>query len=103
MDGRLDEDRAYIYSVGTTTGRTVSSGATKAILALRVAPSVDNGITGTQLGDRELVNRMQLVMQDCQIVTNGVFFVELVLNPTVTIQATWEELVVHHWHNTLNQ
>ena len=90
MDGRLDEDRAYIYSVGTTTGRTVSSGATKAILALRVAPSVDNGITGTTLGDRELVNRMQLVLQDCQIVTNGVFFVELVLNPTVTIQATWE-------------
>ena len=29
-------------------------------------------------------------MRDCQIVANGVFFVELVLNPTVTIQAEWE-------------
>tara|TARA_B000000565_G_scaffold244820_1_gene212173 strand:- start:7 stop:1545 length:1539 start_codon:yes stop_codon:yes gene_type:complete len=90
MDGEYDEDRAYIYSVGTRTGRTISSGVTKAILGLRLAPTVDNGITGTQLGDRELVNRMQLVMRDCQIVTNGVFFVELVLNPTVTIQAEWE-------------
>jgi hypothetical protein len=92
MDGRLDDDRAYIYSVGTRTGRSVSSGATKAILALRVSPTVDNGITGTQLGDRELINRMQLVMQDCQIVANGVFFVELVLNPSVTIQAEWESV-----------
>jgi hypothetical protein len=90
MDGKLDSDRAYVYSVGTTTGREIGTGDTKAILALRVSPSVDNGITGTQLGDRELVNRMQLVMQDCQIVSDGIFFVELVLNPTVTIQATWE-------------
>jgi len=90
MDGRYDDDRAYVYSVGTTTGREIGTGETKAILALRVSPSVDNGITGTQLGDRELVNRMQLVMQDCQIVSDGIFFVELVLNPTVTIQATWE-------------
>ena len=92
MDGEFDDDRAYIYSIGTKTGRSVSSGATKAILALRLAPTVDNGIVGTTLGDRELVNRMQLVMRDCQIVANGVFFVELVLNPTVTIQATWESV-----------
>ena len=91
MDGEFDEDRAYIYSIGTKTGRTVSSGATKAILALRVAPAVDNGIVGS-FGSRELVNRMQLVMKDCQIVANGVFFVELVLNPTVTIQANWENV-----------
>ena len=102
MDGEYDEDRAYIYSVGTKTGRSVSSGATKAILGLRLAPTVDNGITGTTLGDRELVNRMQLVMRDCQIVANGVFFVELVLNPTVTIAADWETLVVHLLHSMLN-
>ena len=91
MDGEFDEDRAYIYSIGTKTGRTVSSGATKAILALRVSPAVDNGIVGS-FGSRELINRMQLVMKDCQIVANGVFFVELVLNPTVTIAATWENV-----------
>lgn len=91
MDGEFDEDRAYIYSVGTKTGRSVSSGATKAILALRVSPSVDNGIVGS-FGSRELINRMQLVMKDCQIVANGVFFVELVLNPTVTIASDWENV-----------
>jgi len=91
MDGEFDEDRAYIYSIGTKTGRTVSSGATKAILAMRVSPAVDNGIVGS-FGSRELINRMQLVMKVCQIVANGVFFVELVLNPTVTIAATWENV-----------
>jgi len=91
MDGEFDEDRAYIYTIGTSTGRTVASGNTKGILALRVAPSVDNGIPD-EFGTRELTNRMQLVMRDCQIVANGVFFVELVLNPTVTIQANWENV-----------
>lgn len=91
MDGEYDDDRAYIYSVGTRTGRSINSGATKAILALRVAPSVDNGIPGS-FGTRELVNRMQLVMRDCQLISNGVFFVELVLNPTVTIAANWENV-----------
>ena len=91
MEGEYDEDRAYIYSVGTKTGRNVSSGATKGILALRVAPAVDNGLTGG-FGARELVNRMQLVMRDCQIVANGVFFVELLLNPQCDTSATWEDV-----------
>ena len=89
MDGEYDEDRAYIYSVGTKTGRSVSSGQTRAILGLRLAPTVDNGIQGN-FGTRELINRMQLVLRQVEIVANGVFFVELVLNPTVTIQAEWE-------------
>jgi hypothetical protein len=91
MDGEFDDDRAYIYSVGTKTGRGISSGETKGILALRVAPAIDNGIPGPY-GTRELVNRMQLILRDCQIVANGVFFVELVLNPTVTISANWENV-----------
>ena len=91
MEGEYDEDRAYIYSVGTKTGRNVSSGATKGILALRVSPAVDNGRTGP-FGARELVNRMQLVMRDCQIVANGVFFVELLLNPQCDTSATWQDV-----------
>jgi hypothetical protein len=91
MEGEYDEDRAYIYSIGTKTGRSVSSGQTKGILALRVCPAVDNGITGA-FGSRELINRMQLVMRDCQIVANGVFFVELLLNPTVDVSSTWQSV-----------
>ena len=88
MDGRYDDDRAYVYSVGTRTGRGIGSGDTRAILALRLAPSVDNGITG-DFGSRELVNRMQLVLRGAEVAANGPFYVELVLNPTVSIAANW--------------
>jgi len=83
MDGRLDDDRAYVYTVGTRTGREINSGDTKALLALRVAPSVDNGIAG-RFGTRELINRMQLVLQAAEVSTNGSLFVEIILNPTIT-------------------
>ena len=88
MDGRYDDDRAYVYTVGTRTGRQIDSGETKAILALRVAPSVDNGIPGN-FGTRELVNRMQLVLRGAEISASGPFYVELILNPTITIAANW--------------
>ena len=88
MDGLYDDDRAYVYTVGTRTGRQIDSGETKAILALRVAPSVDNGIPGA-FGSRELVNRMQLVLRGAEISASGPFYVELILNPTITIAANW--------------
>ena len=88
MDGLYDDDRAYVYTVGTRTGRQIDSGETKAILALRVAPSVDNGIPGA-FGSRELVNRMQLVLRGAEIAASGPFYVELILNPTITIAANW--------------
>ena len=88
MDGLYDDDRAYVYTVGTRTGRQIDSGETKAILALRVAPSVDNGIPG-EFGSRELVNRMQLVLRGAEISASGPFYVELILNPTITIAANW--------------
>jgi len=91
MDGRYDDDRAYVYTVGTKTGRTIGSGDTKAILAIRVSPSVDNGIPG-DFGARELINRMQLVLRSSEIASTGKFFVELVLNPTITIAANWENV-----------
>ena len=83
MDGRYDDDRAYVYTVGTRTGRELNSGDTKALLALRVSPSVDNGIPG-KFGARELVNRMQLVLKAAEVSTNGSLFVEIILNPTIT-------------------
>ena len=89
MDGRLDNDRAYVYTVGTKTQRNISSGQTRAILALRVAPSIDNGIQGN-FGTRELINRMQLVLRQVDISATGKFFVELVLNPVPDTNNTWE-------------
>ena len=88
MDGRLDDDRAYVYTAATKRQGGIQSGQTRAIIALRVAPSVDNGISGN-FGTRELVNRMQLILSQVDISSNGKFFVELVLNPVPDIQGIW--------------
>ena len=93
MDGGFDEDRAYVYSAATKTQRGINNGDT-AIIALRVAPSVDNGIPDNY-GTRELVNRMQLVLRQVDISSNGKFYVELVLNPNIdTLHG--KMLVEHH-------
>ena len=83
MEGRYDEDRAYVYTVGTTARKSIGTGqnnSIRAILGIRVAPSVDNGISG-DFGARELVNRMQLVLRSMDVLSEGQFFIELVLNP----------------------
>ena len=91
MDGRYDDDRAYVYTVGTKLRRSIGTGGnkTRSVLALRLAPSVDNGIIGT-FGSRELVNRMQLVLRSMDVLSEGQFFVELVLNPIPTSTVDWE-------------
>ena len=91
MDGTFDDDRAYVYTVGTKTGRNIAVNDTRAILAIRVAPSVDNGITGP-FGTRELVNRMQLVIDSISVSASKTFFVEILLNPTISNAATWQNV-----------
>jgi hypothetical protein len=91
MDGRFDEDRAYVYTVGTRTRRSIGSGATRAILGLRLAPSVDNGVVGN-FGRRELINRMQLVLRALDVLSEGQFFVELVLNPIPSGTFSWQNI-----------
>ena len=90
MDGRLDDDRAYVYTVGTKLRRQIGTGGnkTRSVLALRLAPSVDNGISGN-FGTRDLVNRMQLVLRSMDVLSEGQFFVELVLNPIPTQTVDW--------------
>ena len=91
MDGTFDDDRAYVYTVGTKTRRSITNNTTRAILGLRLAPSVDNGISG-RFGTRELVNRMQLVLKALDVLSEGQFFVELVLNPIPTVSFNWENI-----------
>ena len=91
MDGLYDDDRAYVYTVGTKLRRSIGTGGnkTRSVLALRLAPSVDNGIIGG-FGRRELINRMQLVLRSMDVLSEGQFFVELVLNPIPTSTVDWE-------------
>jgi hypothetical protein len=92
MDGKYDDDKSFIFQGGMTTTVTVPRNANRyALVSLRLAPSVDNGVVGL-FGERELINRMQLTLRQMDIlaqsaatVTNrpGLFLVELILNGRV--------------------
>jgi hypothetical protein len=79
MDGRFDDDKSLVFNYGTTASVSISNNTTVPIMAIRIAPSVDNGTTGT-LGTKEIINRMQLQLVDMAAVSNGVLLVNLILN-----------------------
>jgi hypothetical protein len=87
-DGRFDEDRGYIFSY-TSTGLSISTTKQTAFL-IRLAPSVSNAIVG-DLGERELLNRAQLLLKSIAITSDGFtgstpilggIVIEGVLNPS---------------------
>ena len=86
MDGRYDDDKSLVFTAGNPSYVTNYTSSVNAVLSIRVAPSVDNGTTGT-LGVKEIVNRMQLTMRQLGITSNGAMFVRLVLNPRFVTNA----------------
>jgi hypothetical protein len=88
MDGRYDDDKSFVFTQGMTTGLGVASGGAGQAVALqsyRIAPSVSNGLIGATLGTREIINRMQMVLRQIDLFSNGQFLVTLVLNGTPNI------------------
>jgi hypothetical protein len=84
MDGRFDDDKSLIFNYGSTPLTTVTSTTqVTPILAIRVAPAVDNGTVGL-LGNREIINRMQLQLFELGIYATGPLLVNLILNGTTT-------------------
>ena len=83
MDGRYDDDKSFLFTAGMVNSLSVNAGATNALLSVRLAPSVDSGITGT-LGQRELINRMQLTLRELGVLSGGTFLISLVLNGRVS-------------------
>ena len=80
-DGMFDEDRGYLFSYAAN-GVSVSTTRQTALL-MRLAPSVSNAIIG-DLGERELINRAQLLLQGLELTSDtgtGGIIVEGVLNP----------------------
>jgi hypothetical protein len=103
MDGGYDDDKSFVFQAGMKTGVVVprSTSTRSALLSLRLAPSVDNGVVGV-LGERELINRMQLTLRQMDILSlvagtagnPGAFLVELILNPkfNTSVGNTWENV-----------
>jgi hypothetical protein len=118
MDGGYDDDKSFVFQAGMKTGVVVPRSTTtrSALLSLRLAPSVDNGVVGV-LGERELINRMQLRLRQMDVLSlvagtagnPGAFLVELILNPRFNTATgnTWENVggsslsqVCYHATNT---
>jgi len=80
MDGRYDDDKSLVFNFGMTSAITTTATTPRVILALRLAPSVDNNTIGV-LGAREIVNRMQLTLDSIGFYTTGTgYLINLVLN-----------------------
>jgi hypothetical protein len=96
MDGRYDDDKSLVFTYGQRTATTISPGATRALLAIRVAPSVDNGVAAA-FGQRELINRMQLVLRNLGISIRGSttsnILVQALLNATPSTTNTWTNAI----------
>jgi len=84
MDGRFDDDKSLIFNYGSTPLTTATSTTqVTPILAIRIAPSVDNGTIGL-LGAKEVINRMQLQLFELGIFATGPLLVNLILNGVTT-------------------
>ena len=80
MDGRYDDDKSLVFNYGTTTAVTTTSTTPIVLLALRIAPAVDNGTTGL-LGVKEIINRSQLQLLSLGLYTTGTgYLINLILN-----------------------
>jgi hypothetical protein len=80
MDGGFTADASAIYNYGMTTALTSpNSTAAVPIMAIRLAPSVDNGTTGL-FGVKEIINRLQVQFREIAVVTNVTYLIQLILN-----------------------
>ena len=97
-DGGFDEDRGYLFNYQEKEIEITTSKST--LFLIRLSPSVSNAITG-DLGERELINRAQLLLKNLEITTQGGsssqgVIIEGVLNPrnypTDPADVTWAGL-----------
>jgi hypothetical protein len=79
MDGGFDTDRGYYFNYADL-GETILANSEKTAFFLRLAPSVSNSIAGA-FGDRDLINRSQLLLQKLQIQADQSVQVYGILNP----------------------
>ena len=79
MDGGFDNDRGYFFNFSRNNFPVPANGIAQFFL-LRLAPSVSNSLIG-RLGDRELINRSQLLLRQISITSTQNCQVSLLLNP----------------------
>lgn len=91
MDGRFDDDASLIFTYGQTGTMSILANQSRALFAIRLAPSVDNGIAAN-FGQRELINRMQLKLLNLGVTTTNSgtnYLVRAYLNAVPSSETTW--------------
>jgi hypothetical protein len=85
MDGRFDDDKAYLFTAGSDdlSIATNAAGFFVPLVTLRLAPSVDSGLTGA-LGDRDIINRMQVTPNQLSVLSSQAAQIYLFLNGQLT-------------------
>ena len=99
MDGGFDFDRGYIFNYSNSHNTSGDKIGTTPITSfcLRLAPSVSNSSVG-RLGAKELLNRSQLLLQQCAVglsrgsSSSGEVVVQGIINPRNFSDATWKSL-----------
>tara|TARA_Y100000389_G_scaffold55576_1_gene51435 strand:- start:43664 stop:46600 length:2937 start_codon:yes stop_codon:yes gene_type:complete len=99
MDGGFDFDRGYIFNYSNshnTSGDKIGSTPITSFV-LRLAPSVSNSSVG-RLGAKELLNRSQLLLQQCAVgmsrgsSSSGEVVIQGIINPRNFSDANWKSL-----------
>jgi hypothetical protein len=87
MDGQFDNDRGYYFNYANTT-MSINSSTSAIAFLIRLAPAVSGGIVG-DIGNRDLLNRAQLLLQKLEVTSNINVQTTGILNPTgLTISTT---------------
>ena len=87
MDGSFDQDRGYFFNYSNTNVTFNGSNQTRNAFAIRLAPSVSNGIIG-DIGVRDLLNRAQILLQKLEVTSTNTLNTVGILNPSgVTFDA----------------
>lgn len=78
------------YSIGAATGEDINVTKNLPLISIRLAPSVDTGAPGF-LGEREIINRMQLILNQVGILSTHAGTIRLVLNGQLSSN-NWERV-----------
>lgn len=79
IDGNFDSDRGYYFNYAGIANE-IPADSSETQFFLRLAPSVSNSIAGA-FGDRDLINRSQLLLQKLQVQSDQSVQVYGILNP----------------------
>lgn len=77
------------YTVTLATGSTQVT-KVQPLISIRLSPSVDNGTPGF-LGEREIINRMQLILSQVGIISSHTSEINLILNGELSTNA-WQRV-----------